>query len=103
MTPLTPSRQDKYIPPKRPYSFEALLSDILAFAANMLVEDGRLGMWMPTANEEEVELVVPEHAALEVVSVCVQPFNKCESLVFPPPGLEGTYQKGVRKTTSRSS
>ncbi len=39
-------------------------------------------MWMPTANEEEVELVVPEHAALEVVSVCVQPFNKCESFLF---------------------
>lgn len=82
MTPLTPCRQDKYIPPKRPYSFEALLCDILAFAANMLVEDGRLGMWMPTANEEEVELVVPEHAALEVVSMCVQPFNKCESFLF---------------------
>ncbi|MCJ1249572.1 hypothetical protein MMC30_006798 [Trapelia coarctata] len=68
--------KDKYIPPRRPYSFEALLSDILAFAANMLVEDGRLGMWMPTANEEEVELMVPEHEALELVSVCVQPFNK---------------------------
>ena len=76
--PLIPYRQDKYIPPKRPYSFEALLSDILGFAANTLVEDGRLGMWMPTANEEEVELVIPEHEALELVSVCVQPFNKCE-------------------------
>jgi len=44
----------------------------------MLVEDGRLGMWMPTANEEEVEMVIPEHEALELVSVCIQPFNKCE-------------------------
>ncbi|MCJ1479475.1 hypothetical protein MMC13_008161 [Lambiella insularis] len=68
--------QDKYIPPKRPYSFKALLSDVLEFAASMLVEDGRLGLWMPTANDEEVELEIPVHAALEVVSVCVQPFNK---------------------------
>jgi len=35
-------------------------------------------MWMPTANEEEVEMVIPEHEALELVSVCIQPFNKCE-------------------------
>ncbi|MCJ1399842.1 hypothetical protein MMC11_003045 [Xylographa trunciseda] len=68
--------QDKYIPPKRPYSFEALLSDILVFAANMLVENGRLGLWMPTANDEEIEFAIPEHPALEVVSTCVQPFNK---------------------------
>lgn len=73
------ARRDKYIPPKRPYSFEALLSDVLEFAGSMLVEDGRLGLWMPTANDEEVELEIPAHAALEVVSVCVQPFNKCES------------------------
>ncbi|KAL8715280.1 MAG: hypothetical protein Q9220_001238 [cf. Caloplaca sp. 1 TL-2023] len=68
--------QDKYIPPKRPYSFEAMLDDILAFAARMLVEGGRLSLWMPTANEKEVEFEVPRHECLEVVSICVQPFNK---------------------------
>jgi tRNA (guanine10-N2)-methyltransferase len=65
-----------YIPPKRPYSFTALLDDILAFAVATLVEDGRLSMWMPTANDEDVELVIPAHPCLELESVCVQAFNK---------------------------
>ncbi|KAL8933255.1 MAG: hypothetical protein Q9211_005884, partial [Gyalolechia sp. 1 TL-2023] len=30
--------QDHYLPPKKPYSFEAMLDDILAFAAGSLVE-----------------------------------------------------------------
>ena len=33
---------------------------------------------MPTANDEEVELAIPEHPALEVKSSCVQPFHKCK-------------------------
>jgi tRNA (guanine10-N2)-methyltransferase len=65
-----------YIPPKRPYSFTALLDDILAFAVATLVEDGRLSMWMPTANDEDIELVIPAHPCLELESVCVQAFNK---------------------------
>lgn len=65
-----------YVPPKRPYSFMAMLDDILAFAANMLVENGRLSMWMPTANDEDIELIIPNNPFLELVSVCVQPFNK---------------------------
>lgn len=32
-------------------------------------------MWMPTADDEEVELAIPMHANLEVVSVSVQPFS----------------------------
>jgi tRNA (guanine10-N2)-methyltransferase len=65
-----------YIPPKRPYSFTALLDDILAFAVSTLVENGRISMWMPTANDEDVELVIPSHPCLELTSVCVQAFNK---------------------------
>ncbi|KAF2866697.1 S-adenosyl-L-methionine-dependent methyltransferase [Massariosphaeria phaeospora] len=65
-----------YIPPKRPYSFTALLDDILAFSVATLVENGRLSMWMPTANDADVELVIPTHPCLEIVSVCVQEFNK---------------------------
>ncbi|KAL2865473.1 uncharacterized protein BJX67DRAFT_373114 [Aspergillus lucknowensis] len=64
-----------YIAPKKPYGFEAMLNDILAFAARTLVIDGRLAMWMPTANDEDVELSVPMHPNLEVVSVSVQPFT----------------------------
>ncbi|KAF2034915.1 tRNA guanosine-2'-O-methyltransferase [Setomelanomma holmii] len=65
-----------YIPPKRPYSFIALLDDILAFAVATLVENGRLSMWMPTANDEDTELVIPSHPCLQLESVCVQAFNK---------------------------
>lgn len=72
-------RQDGFIPPKRPYSFEAMLDDILEFASVMLVDDARLSMWMPTANNEDIELAIPTHPCLEIVSVCVQAFNKCKS------------------------
>ncbi|KAF1840927.1 tRNA guanosine-2'-O-methyltransferase [Cucurbitaria berberidis CBS 394.84] len=75
------SHQDQYmlpgyIPPKKPYSFTALLDDILAFAVATLVADGRLSMWMPTANDEDIELIIPNHPCLELESVCVQAFNK---------------------------
>ena len=71
--------QDKYIPPKKAYSFEAMLDDLLEFAVEMLVDGGRLSLWMPTANDEDVELGIPAHPCLELVSVCVQTFNKCKS------------------------
>ena len=74
-------RQDKYIPPKKPYSFEAMLDDLLEFAASTLVDGGRLSFWMPTANDEDVVLGVPAHQCLDLVSVCVQTFNKCGSTV----------------------
>lgn len=32
---------------------------------------------MPTANDEDVFLAIPERAGMELVSVCQQPFNKC--------------------------
>lgn len=69
-------REPTYIPPKRPYSFSALLDDILTFSANILVDNGRLSMWMPTANDEDIQLMIPTNPSLEIVSVCVQPFNR---------------------------
>ncbi|KFG86631.1 RNA methylase family protein [Metarhizium anisopliae] len=65
-----------FVPPKKPYSFLAMLDDILAFAAATLVDNGRLSFWMPTANDEDQEIPVPTHPSLEVVVVCVQKFNK---------------------------
>lgn len=35
-------------------------------------------MWMPTANDEDIELAIPTHPGLKLRSVCVQAFNKCE-------------------------
>ncbi|KAF9873713.1 RNA methylase family protein [Colletotrichum karsti] len=65
-----------FIAPKKPYSFLAMLDDILEFASDTLVDGGRLSFWMPTANDEEQEIPVPEHPRLEIVVMCVQPFNK---------------------------
>ncbi|KAK2755926.1 hypothetical protein FQN54_005722 [Arachnomyces sp. PD_36] len=64
-----------YIAPKKPYGFEAMLGDILEFASRTLVPNGRLSFWMPTANDD-LEIGIPTHPSLEVVSVCIQPFNK---------------------------
>lgn len=73
----TPSLPD-YVPPKKPYSFLAMLDDILAFSAATLVDGGRLAFWMPTSNEEAEEIRPPEHPCLRIAAVCSQDFNKCE-------------------------
>ena len=73
-------RRSGYIPPKRPYSFDDMLLDVLDFSAMMLVPNGRVSMWMPTANDDDVELAIPTSPGLEMVSVCVQQFNKCKEM-----------------------
>lgn len=65
------------MPPKKPYAFDEMLINVLDFACLMLVDNGRLSMWMPAANDEDVELAIPTHPGLDIVSVCVQQFNKC--------------------------
>ncbi|KAI1179364.1 S-adenosyl-L-methionine-dependent methyltransferase [Nemania sp. FL0916] len=65
-----------FIPPKKPYSFIAMLDDILNFATDTLVDDGRLSFWMPTSNDEDQEIAVPTHPCLETVVICTQVFNK---------------------------
>ena len=55
-----------------------MLDDILEFAEVMLVDGGRLSMWMPTANDEDIELSIPVNPALKLVSASVQQFNRCE-------------------------
>lgn len=55
-----------------------MLDDILQFSFEMLVDGGRLSMWMPTADDEEAELATPSHPGLELLHVCVQHFNKCQ-------------------------
>ena len=93
--------QDHYFPPKKAYGFEAMLDDLLEFAAQMLVDDGRLSFWMPTANDEDVELGIPSHVCLKLVSVCVQTFNKCmlSSDVSAPHNLETDVTFRVAKTS----
>ncbi|KAH8789319.1 S-adenosyl-L-methionine-dependent methyltransferase [Hyaloscypha finlandica] len=68
--------EEAYIPPKKPYSFLAMLDDILDFAALSLVDNGRLSFWMPTANDEDQEIHIPAHPCLQITSVCTQAFNR---------------------------
>lgn len=77
MLTVTVDRLEGYVAPKKQYSFEAMLGDILEFAAHTLVINGRISLWMPTANEDDVEIDVPSNPYLELVSICIQPFNKC--------------------------
>ena len=81
---------DTYLPPKKPYSFTRMLDDVLDFGAQRLVDDGRLCIWMPVAGasdesegaiaqyQEPAEYAIPRHPQLELVSECVQQFNKCK-------------------------
>lgn len=59
-----------------------MLDDILEFSATHLVDHGRLSLWMPTANDEDVQIAIPNHSSLKLVSVCVQPFNKCKRQIL---------------------
>ncbi len=76
---------DTYVPPKKAYSFLRMLDDILDFSVDMLVDGGRLCMWMPVAgitadddplHNESDKYEIPRHPALEVVSECTQHFSK---------------------------
>ena len=70
-----------------------MLDDILVFASETLVDEGRLSFWMPTANDEEQEIPVPAHPRLEMLHVCVQPFNKCK----PIDAYSFTYDADTRR------
>lgn len=71
-------RDPDFIPPKKPYGFQAMLDDILQFAAETVVDNGRLSFWMPTSNEEDEDIPIPEHPYLERLAVSIQVFNKCK-------------------------
>ena len=65
-----------FVAPKRPYSFNRMLDDIMEFAARALVDGGRLAFWMPCANHADEEFPVPSHNMLELKHSCIQVFNK---------------------------
>ena len=65
-----------YVAPKKPYSFLQMLDDILSFAAETLVDGGRLAFWVPVANDADEEIELPAHSRLRLLHCCLQPFNK---------------------------
>ncbi|EDO14795.1 hypothetical protein Kpol_1076p1 [Vanderwaltozyma polyspora DSM 70294] len=93
-----------YIPTKKPYSLDSLLDDLLEYASQRLPIGGRLAFWMPTANDEDVETVIPLHSNLELKYDCVQEFNKWSRrlLVYinRGKGYDGTTNSGLQRSTA---
>lgn len=91
-----------YIPTKKPYSLDLLLDDLLEFASDRLPVGGRLAFWMPTANVENVETMIPMHCNLELKYDCIQEFNKWSRrlLVYVNRGVE--YNGPSNRGQSRS-
>lgn len=93
-----------YIPTKKPYALDSLLDDILQYASERLPIGGRLAFWMPTANDENIETIIPLHANLELKYNCVQEFNKWSRrlLVYINRGADyhGETNYGESRSTS---
>lgn len=65
-----------------------MLDDILQFSAQTLVDNGRVSFWMPTANDENLEIPIPTHPYFEIVAVCTQVFYKCSETLYPGSSTE---------------
>lgn len=93
-----------YIPTKKPYALDSLLDDILQYASERLPINGRLAFWMPTANDENIETIIPLHANLELKYNCVQEFNKWSRrlLVYinRGPTFDGPTNSGAKRSTT---
>lgn len=93
-----------YIPAKKPYSLDNLLDDLLQYASERLEIGGRLAFWMPTANDENVETMIPLHSHLELKYSCVQEFYKWSRrlLVYVNrgPGFQGEDNTGFKRSVS---
>ncbi|CCH59675.1 hypothetical protein TBLA_0B08600 [Henningerozyma blattae CBS 6284] len=93
-----------YIPTKKPISLDLLLDSLLQFASERLPINGRLAFWMPTANDENIETLVPLHKNLELKYNCVQSFNKWSRrlLVYINRGKDynGPTNSGLQRSTA---
>lgn len=79
--------QADYLPPCKPYALDDLLTDLMAFAARMLVPRGRLVFWMPTMTDvardpaeaageaQQLELRLPPTRDFRLVAHSLQDFG----------------------------
>lgn len=65
-----------YIQPKKTYSLDLLLDDLLEFSSDRLALGSRLCFWMPVANDENIPTLIPQHESLELIYELVQDFHK---------------------------
>ena len=98
-----------YVAPKRQYSFERMLDNILVFAANVLVIGGRLAFWAPHVNEDDKDEddentaepeastipKIPVHPQLELVECSVQGFRNWSRRLLVYQKREGSAVIGI--------
>lgn len=65
-----------YMQPKKTYSLDLLLDDLLEFSSERLDVGSRLCFWMPVANDEDIPTLIPQHQNLELIYELVQDFHK---------------------------
>lgn len=65
-----------YIQPKKTYSLDLLLDDLLEFSSERLDIGSRLCFWMPVANDEDIPTLIPQHKDFELIYELVQDFHK---------------------------
>lgn len=65
-----------YIQPKKAYSLDLLLDELLQFSSERLETGSRLCFWMPVANDENIPTLIPQHKNFELIYELVQNFNR---------------------------
>ncbi|KAG5419284.1 hypothetical protein I9W82_003051 [Candida metapsilosis] len=65
-----------FVPPKKPYELSDMLNDLLSFAGDRLPVGGKLAFWMPTANGDFSETIIPQHERLKLQFNLEQEFHK---------------------------
>ncbi|CCG25852.1 Trm11 protein [Candida orthopsilosis Co 90-125] len=65
-----------FVPPKKPYELSDMLDDLLSFAGDRLPVGGKLAFWMPTANDDFSETIIPQHERLKLQFNLEQEFHK---------------------------
>lgn len=90
-----------YIQPKKAYSLDLLLDDLLDFTAKRLETGSRLCFWMPVANDEDIPTMIPQHENLELIYELVQDFHKWSRRLLVYVKRDGNYKGKTLKSEHR--
>lgn len=90
-----------YIQPKKTYSLDLLLDDLLQFSAERLQFGSRLCFWMPIANDEDIPTMIPQHEQLELIYELVQDFHKWSRRLLVYVKREDSYKGQTLRSEHR--
>lgn len=90
-----------YIQPKKTYSLDLLLDDLLQFASDRLNVGSRLCFWMPVANDEDIPTLIPQHEQLELIYELVQDFYKWSRRLLVYVKRDDSYKGKTIKSDNR--